>query len=273
MALPEGFSEFEHLQDQIRVVHNKRVRDWFLNVDDNDIQSPRASIKHACVLKDDDTASMTMMRLWLFEVFVGGAQSFHPPLYTIPSMAFQDHAKFKPQITLFFAEDADDVELGYSKVTGEVSVRIIKETDDTITEVDVKAYATKIKSLFAGSTPFIWKKGRNMYSYTDTEKGYRLQILSTTQTEAKRLIEQVLDIQAHTPAWENLSESESASASTKYPALPPRKLILGKTRRMPRRRPVASVKFQYALLHIYGLPNPIVLVDRSWKYPDPIAPR
>jgi hypothetical protein len=123
MSLPEGFSEFEHLQDQIRVVHNKLVRDWFLNVDDNDVATARTSIKHACLLKDDDTADMTLMRLWLFEVFVGHAQSFHPPLYTIPLMAFQDHAKFKPQITLFFAEDADDVELGYSKVTGEVSIR------------------------------------------------------------------------------------------------------------------------------------------------------
>jgi hypothetical protein len=273
MALPEGFSEFEHLQDQLRVVHNRTVRDWFLNVDDDDISTARTSIKHACVIKDGDTADMTIMRLWLFEVFVGHAQSFHPPLYAIPSMAFQDHAKFKPQITLFFAEDADDVEIGYSKVTGEISVRLTKESDSTITEADVKTYANKIKSLFSGKTPFIWKKGRNMYSYTDTEKGYRLQILSTTQAEAKRLIEQVLDIQSHTPDWANLSESESASAATKYPISPPRKLILGKTRRMPRRRPVASVKFLYALLHIYGLPNPIVLVDRSWKYRDPIALR
>jgi hypothetical protein len=273
MALPEGFSEFEHLQDQIRTVYNKMIRDWFLNVDDNDVSTPRTSIKHACVLKDDDTADMTMMRLWLFEVFVRHAQSLHPPLYAAPSMAFQDHAKFKPQITLFFAEDADDVELGYSRVTGEVSIRLIEENESTITEANVKAYANKIKSLFGGGTPFIWKKGRNMYSYTDTEKGYRLQILSTTQSEAKRLIEQVLDIQSHTPSWENLNESESASASTKYPPLPQRKTILGKSRRMPRRRPVASVKFQYALLHLHGLPNPIVLVDRSWKYPNPIATR
>lgn len=273
MSLPNGFSEFEHLQDQIRIVQNKRVREWFSGVDDNDIGTPRASLKHACVLKDDDTADMSIMRLWLFEVFVGHAQAFHPPLYSIPSMDFQDHAKFKPQITLHFAEDYDEVDPGYARVAGEVSIRLMKETDTTMTNADVKAYANKIKTLFATGTPFIWKKGKYMFSYTDTEKGYRLQILSTSEAEAKKTIEQILDIQSHTPDWDNLNKNEAVNISARYPTIPPKKTILGKSRRMPRRRPTASVKFQYALLHLYGLPNPIVLVDRSWKYRNPVAPR
>jgi hypothetical protein len=273
MPLPAGFSEWEHLQDQVRIEHNKKARKWFLGVDDDDIATPRASIKHACIIKDDDTATMTLLRLWLFEVTVGHAQNFHPPLYTIPSLAFQDHAKFKPQITLYFAEDYDDVEAGEVKVTGEISIRLIKETDSTLTNADVTSYANKIKTLFATGSGFIWRKGKYMFSYTDTEKGYRLKILATTEAEAKRIIEQVLDIQSHTPDWDNLNKNEAANTSTKYPTVPPRKTILGKSRKMPRRRAVASVKFQYALLHIYGLPNPIVLVDRSWKYRDPIASR
>lgn len=273
MPLPEGFSEWEHLQDQIRRVHNKQVNDWFRGVDNDDISTPRGSAKHACLIKDNDTSTMVQLRQWFFSVTVGHAQSFHPPLYTIPSLAFQDHAKFKPQISLYFAEDYDDVDAGETRVTGEIGIRLMRETEATLTEADVKSYANKIKSLFATGGGFTWRKGRYMFSYTETEKGYRLQILAASEAEAKRIIEQVLDIQSHTPNWDNLNKSEAINSASKYPTVPPRKTILGKSRKMPRRRPVASVKFQYALLHIYGLPNPIVLVDRSWKYRDPVASR
>jgi hypothetical protein len=273
MSLPEGFNEWEHLQDQIRIEHNKRARKWFTGVDDDSIATPRASIKHACLIKDDDTAVMTLIRLWLFEVFVGHAQNFHPPLYTIPSLAFQDHAKHKPQISLYFKEDRDDVDPGESPVTGEISIRLTNETESSLTNAEVTSYANKIKSLFGSANGFLWRKGKYNFSYTDTEKGYRLNILATTETEAKRVIEQILDIQSHSPDWDNLNKNEAVNASTKYPITPPKKTILGKSRKMPRRRPVATVRFQYALMHLYGLPNPIVLVDRTFKYRDPVAPR
>jgi hypothetical protein len=242
-------------------------------VSDDDIATPRSSIKHACIIKDNDTAVMTQLRMWLFEVSVGHAQNFHPPLYSIPSMAFQDHAKIKPQITLYFVEDYDDVSTGYTRVTGEIAVRLMDETETSLTNAKLIQYANKIKTLFATGTGFIWKKGKLMFSYTDTAKGYRLKVLATTETEAKRLIEQILDIQSHTPDWDNLNKSEPANIASKYPTLPPKKTILGKSRKMPRRRPVASVRFQCALLHLDGLPNPIPLVDRTFKYRDPIASR
>jgi hypothetical protein len=272
MSLPDGFSEFEHLQDQIRIVQNKRVREWFSGVDDNDIATPRASLKHACVLKDDDSADMSIMRLWLFEVFVGHAQAFHPPLYSIPSLDFQDHVRFKPQITLFFSEDIEDVDPGYTRVTGEISVRL-KESIDTLSNADVNTLATKIKTLFGTGKGFAWKKGKQLYAYVDTEKGYRLKILAPNESEAKKVIEQTLDIQSHSPDWDNLNQSVAVNPAQKYPTIPPKKTILGKSRKMPRRRPVATVYFRYALLHLYGLPNPIVLIDKSFKYDNPIIPR
>ena len=35
-------------------------------------------------MKDGDTATMTMMRLWLFEVTAGHTQSLQTPIYGIP---------------------------------------------------------------------------------------------------------------------------------------------------------------------------------------------
>jgi hypothetical protein len=51
-----------------------------------------------------------------------------------------------------------------------------------------------------------------------------------------------------------------------FPTIPGQDFIYGKTRRRPRRRPIADVRFQCALLHVHGLPNPIVLYDRSGAY-------
>src|ERR687885_596971 len=105
MPLPEGFSEWEHLQSVIRQVHNKDVQQWFKNQPDDDISTPRASLKHACLLKDDDTVDMTILRMWLFEFQCLHTQSLQRPVYGMPVQEFQSDRKFKPQIKLYFFED------------------------------------------------------------------------------------------------------------------------------------------------------------------------
>ncbi|MFM6722922.1 MAG: hypothetical protein ACKPJF_00415 [Dolichospermum sp.] len=75
MPLPQGFNEWEHLQDQIRFHHNKLVDSYFKNQGNEDISTPKASLKHACKIKDSDSAAMTQIRLWLFEVTAGHSQS------------------------------------------------------------------------------------------------------------------------------------------------------------------------------------------------------
>lgn len=43
MPLPENFSEFEHLQDMLICDHNKVVRKYLKNQDDDDISTPKSS--------------------------------------------------------------------------------------------------------------------------------------------------------------------------------------------------------------------------------------
>ncbi|WP_235526567.1 hypothetical protein [Nostoc piscinale] len=59
MPLPEGFSEWENLQDLVRLEHNKSVRAYFKNQPDEDVSTPKRRLKHTCIMKDDDTATMT----------------------------------------------------------------------------------------------------------------------------------------------------------------------------------------------------------------------
>ncbi|WP_235526642.1 hypothetical protein [Nostoc piscinale] len=104
MPLPEGFSEWENLQDLVRLEHNKSVRAYFKNQPDEDVSTPKRRLKHTCIMKDDDTATMTLMRMWLFEITCGHAQSLQRPVYGIPWQEFQFDRTFKPQIKLYFLE-------------------------------------------------------------------------------------------------------------------------------------------------------------------------
>lgn len=274
MALPQGFSEFEHLQDTIRKVQNKIVKEEFSDLGDDDwepnISTGRASLRQACTLKDEDSADMLQMRLFLYYVILRKAKDLHPAIYGIPTTSFQEQRKFKPQIMLFFQEDASDVEPGYSPVTGEISFRIMNEESDTLSMSKVQTFANKVKSAFA--TPsFVWRKGKELFSYTDWKKGYQLQLLCRSVTEAKTVVEQVLDIQGDSPDWKKLAINSNAEPASAYPTIPQSEHILGKTRKLPRRRPIADVRFQYALLHVHGLPNSICLVDRSGTYSNPLV--
>jgi hypothetical protein len=273
MNLPSDFNPFEHLQDLIIKVQNKIVKDEFNDLGDDtwtpNITTPRASLRVGCTLKDEDSGTMTLLRLFFFYFILRKAQDLQLPVYGIPITSFQEQRRFKPQIHLYFLETLTDVETGYSPVAGEITFRLMTETETSLTEIKLKSYAQKIKSLFCNPA-FKWKKGKNMYTYSDWEKGYQFQLLCWDKTQAKKIIEQVLDIQSHTPSWKFLNESQNEEPVTSFPTIPSQKVILGKTRKSPRRRPVATVVFQYAVCHIHGLPNPVCLVDRTNTYPKPI---
>lgn len=269
MPLPEGFNEFEHLQDLIRREHNKFVREYFKNELDDDISTPRASLKHACLIKDEDTAAMTEMRQWLFEITCRHAQSLQPAIYGIPVSTYHDSIAFYPQVMLYFLEDLQNVEEGHQPVDAEISFRLMHETSATYTPVKAKALATRIKSALSSGNGFVWKKGREKWIYQDNSKGYDFRLLAWNEAEAKKVIEQVLDIQSHSPDWNLLSV---ATKKKQYTTVPGTHEVYGKSRRKPRDRPIAFVRFRYAELKLHGLFNDITLIDRTGFRSNPIIP-
>ncbi len=275
MPLPENFSPAEHLQDVILLTQNKIVRTEFNDVgDDNwakDISTPRASLRLACTHEEADSIDMTILRLWLFFGILRKAQDFHPAIFGIPSTSYQETTRYYPQIHLYFEEKISEAETGYKPLRSQVSLRLMGETTDTLTSADVLVVANKIKTLFATTIPFHWKRGKELYSYVDQAKGYYFQILCFNETEAKKIIEQVLDIRNHTPTWKLLNKKQNSEPTTSYPTIPVTKTILGKPYKQPRRRPVGNVYFRHATLHIHGKPNPVVLVDPGKRYANSIV--
>jgi hypothetical protein len=265
MTLPEDFSPAEHLQDVVKNVQNRLVRAEFSDLGDEawepNIGTSRASLRVACTHLDDDSIDMTLTRLWLFFGCLRKAKDFHPDVYGRPAWDDQAIRKHKPQIKLFFREDFQHVEPGFDAVEGEITVRIMAETEQTFSKADAERYANRIKSLFGSSGGFTWKKGKTMVSYTEKIKGYQLQLLCRNEAEGKRVIEQVLDMQSHTPNWKFLNVSNYDEPTVRFPTLPPMEQIYGKARRLPRERPIADVRFRRASIHLWGMPNAILLVD------------
>jgi hypothetical protein len=273
MALPQGFSTWEHLQETIIQVQNRIVREEFNDLGDetwdDNISTPRGSLRVASTLTDNDSAIETLNKLLFFYVVLRKAADLQAPIYGIPVSTFQDSTKFFPQVRLFFLEDSSEVEHGYSPVEADVSFRLMHETAETITEADAKVIANKIKTLFSSGRGFTWKKGRELWTYKDLAKGYNFRLFSWNETEAKKVIEQVLDIQSHTPNWD-----EHLSGTTKkktFRTVPLSSRIYGKTRREARERPIATVRFKFAELKIHGLPNDVQLFDRSGFRHNPLV--
>ena len=262
MPLPQGFSEWEHLQSVIMQVHNRIVRDEFNDADDDDISTPRASLKTACLLKDSDSILQTLIRYWLFYVDIRKASDLQLPIYAIPTDRYQQQVKFAPQITLYFKEDLEDVETGYSPIDAEISFRLQNERFDTVSQSELNTLATKIRSEFATGTGYYWRKGRVKINYRDPGKGYLLSLNAVSESEGRTVIGKVLDIQGDTIDPSLLTFRSLAVAP---PTVPPTESILGKSRRLPRRMPVGNVRFIWAECHLWGIPEPVTLVDRSGR--------
>lgn len=268
MPLPEPFSDVEHIQALIRRYINREIREHFSDLGgDNwepDISTTRGAMRKALTHEDSDPLQLTILRLFTYYFIYGQAKALMPDIYGIPNTVFDQVRVYRPQVCFYFSGSEAPSDNVHKRVGGEISFRLMNETSTTISKTRVETLATRIKSLFVTPTRFVWHKGKLMVSYTDRKRGYQLQLLVRDKTEGKRIIEQILDVQGHTPDWKFMNSDENEEPLEKYPNNPGNQTILGKSYKKPQRRPVADVKFRYATLAVHGLPRPINLVDTTY---------
>ena len=273
MPLPDSFNSTEFLQDAVRQGFNREVREYFADLGgedwDEDISNARGSLRVACTHRDTDNVLETILRLLLFRSL--NEENALPTVQVFGGTSEAPKRRHKPKIILIFTEDPQDVEPGYSAITGEITFRLMDETSESITNAKLTTIANRIKTVFGASNGYRWRKGKKLFSYSDWDNGYQLQLLCTSKTEAQNLVRAVLDIKNDTPQWKCFNTVENESESEKYPVIPERAMILGKSRRLPRYRPVGYVRFRYALAEIWGIPNPIVLYDRTGTQRNPLV--
>ena len=267
MALPDKFNEWSHLKSTLIKTQNKIVKHEFRDIGDEswspDITLPRGSLRVACTLKANDTANMTIIRIFLFYVIIRKLKDIFPVIYSIPSDTFHDIVRFKPQVTLLFEEDTEDA---HSKeripITSQISYRLTGETTASMTSAKVNSLATRIKTKLATGTPFKFKKGEKIAFYADQENGYNFQIYVDSKEIAKDVIQEILGIESKVPDWDFLKIN---SAEQDYSLITGTQTILGEKFRKRRYRPTGWVHFVKAELHLHGRTMSVALVSRSDK--------
>jgi len=262
MPLPDDFSPYEHLLQTLIGLHNRVIEQSFIGVVPTDLEDANSSLKLACLLTDDDTIDMIVLRLNLYYWVVQA--NLPTPVYGMPTLEHQSGGTFKPQLVLHFQEQwtADHLENNITPVRSRISFRLMHKTSQTITPQDAQVLAVKVKELLGVGNGFSYQTGVIKCSYRDLINGYQLILSVTGEAEAVGIIEKVLEIQGHEFQEKYLTISQSRAT---FPVIPPNQEIFGKERRPPRRRPLSTVHFRRAELHIWGLANPTVLIDKSGR--------
>jgi hypothetical protein len=274
MALPEGFNEFEFLQDLMRKWQNKIVREEFSDLGGEDwepnINISEGALRHACTHKDSDTAEMMQMRNDLFYIIYGKAKRLQAPIYGIPVETYQESVKFKPQVELFFAQDDDAVPEDRTAIQAEINFRLVNETEKTILPTEAERLARLIKRELANTRPtYTFDKGKHVCTYYDSDRGYNLQIYSLTPEEGERVVRKILSIQDHPFEDDFFRFSTPKRNSVNNPS--GTRLVYGKQRKKPRWRPTGKVSFRWASLKIHGQPRDVILVDTTGSFPDALV--
>jgi hypothetical protein len=265
MPVPDNFSSTEHFQDLVRKVYNREVREHFSDVTaDDDITTNRGTLKRGCLHLEDDPIALTVGRMLLFDNEV--RRIGQTPILGMPSENWNETWQYVPQIVLYFKQDRADIDVGYQAVDGIIRVRVRGETHETISMAKANTLAQAIKTEFATGQGYVWHKGRSLLVYRDKVKQYQLQLLCRSESDGRELVSKVLDIQNDSPDWGNAKLNDALEPTSTYPSNPGTERILGETYKKVRRRPVADVRFHYALLHVWGTAHPLVLVDKSGRF-------
>lgn len=268
--LPDNFSEWEFLQSTLRQVYNREVNAEFRDLSEEDsIATPRAALRTACRLNDNDSALQTLIRMFFFYFVLRQARDLQRPVYGIPLDDYQSAHKFAPCVHLYFRQDSSAVPAGRAPVRARVSYRIRNESSATITEAELRAHALRIRAQFApGSSGWYWTKGKTLVTYKDVENGLNLQLYALNKSEGISVINKVCDC-ALLPYDPDLVVTHESERS--FPANPGSTMILGRSRNRPVMRPTARVRFQRATASIWGLPQDITLVGNPLSRNNPLV--
>ncbi|AFY34872.1 hypothetical protein [Calothrix sp. PCC 7507] len=273
MPVPDDFNPFEHLQQTYKTEFNRRVDRYFRDVDGNgDLSSPRASLKLACRIGDNDNDAMMNMRHNLFFNVIGYSRKNLAVVYgskfdTAPPVAGH------PQLFFVFSQDASASPEEESPIQHEKSVRLMKfscasgNVKPAITKAEMTEIANEIKTTFlSGGRGITYTCGNKSASYTDPDNGFPRgnYILVNSKADGVEIYEKicnVIDVPFHSDRV-LLNDPDKPSTTT---ATAGKVTILGKQVQNRRYRPVAVLRFRSAYVSLGNLVPPVFLIDTTLR--------
>lgn len=238
---------------------NAEVQRWFKDVDTTSIS--RTKLRDSLLIQANESRTSAMFKIQYFRDFVQKVHDKVNIIGTLQGTYESEHeVTYRPQVTLFFQQDIEAVPNDYYPITAEISFRLMNETNTTLTEANIKALATQIKTELTVNNGYTFDKGKYLCKYVDIENGYNLQIYAISDTEGEQVARKIVGIRNHTFIENNfkLTTPRKNSVNTTSSVN-----ILGQPTKKARWRPTGRVRFMYANLYIPERPEPLCLVDRT----------
>lgn len=256
---------WENLRSFLRKTYNKEVNEWFSDVPDDvpENGTSRKQAKRACLILPTESQNMAFLKMMTFRY---QAQQVHlrPDVFGMNFDQVNESVAYRPQVKLFFRQDADAVPNGKRAVEGELTFRLINETSESMTKAKAKLLALKIKQEFAIGNGYIWKKGKHLISYKDPELGLNSNVLAISEAEGIEVLKKLIDVTGGVYDEDKCTDHNPKRDSVTNPTSTEK--VYGKLQKKTRWRPVANCRFQYAVLTIARLQYRVILVDRSKTY-------
>lgn len=270
--LPNNFDPFEHLQKIYIQQHNAVVKLYFKDLPSDwkpNIGNARNSLRVACTMIDADNQLMMNLRHHLlFDLLGYGRKNLI--LYYGSNENIEPPVVGHPKIVFYFSQDSASLPPGQDhKADAEYSVRLMSLEN---TSIDLKAklieIATEIKTQFLSSNQgIILTKGNLAVGYRDSKHGFSIgrRILSNTEADAIDIYKRMCNVIDVPFDEEKITVSNPKKAST-IGAVTETQVIMGETRKKNAYRRVINVRFRYAYALIPGKPQPVFLVDTTYRY-------
>ena len=271
-ALPDGFEPFEHLQKIYIPQHNALVKRYFSDLADDwkpNIASARSSLRVACTMVDSDNQLMMSLRHHLLFDLLGYGKKGLALFYG--SRENQEPSVVgHPKIVFYFSQDSASLPLGQDyKADAEYSVRLMK-LQNTSLDLHTKLVeiATEIKTQFLlDKKGIILTKGNLSIIYKDPINGFAngRRILSNTEEDAIDIYRRICNV-IDVPFDELKITLGNPKKPSTVGAVTQTQVIMGKTRKKRAYRRVTNVRFRYAYCEIPGEPQPVFLIDTTYRY-------
>ncbi len=265
---PQIEAKATNLIEVLNRLQNLAVESFFaINTEDSTaIAEQRVYFKDALTIDvEADNLVTAFAKVYAMDRFQALDADALSEVYTIPlSTVANIGLRGKPQLHLYFVEVNYLSDSGRRIADGQITgIRLMDKTSETLTLIELTALGEKIRDLFKD---FLWEKGKSLLTYSESAKGYNLQILCKTKEDGTEVLNKVLSVRDDEPVAKYINFKENLEPTEAYPQNSTEIDILGAKYKTEIRRAEATVKLRVALLHIEGLQKPKVLYDSSGKY-------
>lgn len=226
----------EGLDRIARFLHNKAVRRYFRDIQDDDtpdLTQPRVAARTYFLLQDDDSAIYADKAMTLFTQYCLNDQANEINYYSVPIDTWNITSSHLPQITLYFKPRITADNPNKSIRPMEVSFRV-REDKVPNTDAELRLIANDINRVF-NTPPYRYERGRFKMSYRDKRLGYEFILGFRVETEAIKLIKDVMSIFNDVDEFNNSLLKRSEPIQETYVASEQRVRIRGKNVQLPNR--------------------------------------